>query len=104
MLSNPVHREGSNLAMASGRLAGETVIHAKEKGDFGERALREYELKLNTSWIRSDMKKYDQAVPLLEHNPEMLKDYPEFLDRALDELFRVDGVSKYEKQLRITQM
>src|SRR6266702_1378121 len=28
MLSNPVHREGSNLAMVSGHMADETVIHA----------------------------------------------------------------------------
>lgn len=104
MLSNPVHREGSNLAMASGRMAGETVIHAKEKGDFSERSLGDYRYRLRSSWIESDMKKYDKAVPLLEHHPEMLKDYPEFLDRALDELFRVDGVSKYEKQRRIVKM
>ena len=29
---NPSHREGSNLAMAAGRMAGETVIAAKKKG------------------------------------------------------------------------
>ena len=104
MLSNPVHREGSNLAMASGRMAGETVIHAKEKGDFSEGALSEYKHRLNSSWVMSDMKKYDRSVPLLEHSPELLTKYPEFLDRALDEFFRVDGVSKYEKQRRIFRM
>jgi electron transfer flavoprotein-quinone oxidoreductase len=104
MLSNPVHREGSNLAMESGRLAGETVIHAKEKGDFGETSLREYRLRLDRSWVMADMKKYDGAVPLLEHNPQMLSKYPQLLDRALDEFFRVDGVSKWDKQRRIMRM
>ena len=104
MLSNPVHREGSNLAMDSGRVAGETVIHAKEKGDFSDSSLREYKLRLDRSWIMSDMKKYDKAVPLLEHNPQMLGKYPRLLDRALDEFFRVDGVSKREKQSRIFRM
>jgi electron transfer flavoprotein-quinone oxidoreductase len=104
MLSNPVHREGSNLAMESGRLAGETVVHAKEKDDFGEAALREYRLRLDRSWIMADMKKYDKAVPLLEHNPQMLGRYPQLLDRALDEFFRVDGVSKWEKQSKILKM
>src|SRR5437879_12214314 len=42
MLSNPVHREGSNLAMESGRFAGETGIHAQETGNFSERRLAEY--------------------------------------------------------------
>jgi electron transfer flavoprotein-quinone oxidoreductase len=104
MLSNPVHREGSNLAMESGRLAGETVVHAKEKDDFGEATLREYRLRLDRSWIMADMKKYDKAVPLLEHNPQMLGKYPQLLDRALDEFFRVDGVSKWDKQSKILKM
>src|ERR1700716_584158 len=104
MLSNPVHREGSNLAMESGRIAGETVIHAKEKGDFTERRLAEYKGKLDSSWIMADMKKYDGAVPLLEHNPQMLTKYPQVLDRMLDEFFRVDGTSKWQKQSNILKM
>ena len=104
MLSNPVHREGSNLAMVSGRLAGETVIHAKETGDFSERRLAEYKGKLDNSWIMADMRKYDKAVPLLERNPQMLTKYPEIADRALDEFFRVDGTSKWEKQSKIVKM
>src|SRR3981081_1154361 len=104
MLSNPVHREGSNLAMVSGRFAGETVIHAKETGDFSERRFREYKGKLDNSWIMADMRKYDKAVPLLEHNPQMLTKYPEIADRALDEFFRVDGTSKWDKQSKILKM
>jgi electron transfer flavoprotein-quinone oxidoreductase len=104
MLSNPVHREGSNLAMESGRLAGETVIKARERGDFGEESLRDYRRRLDNSWIMADMRKYDRAVPLLEHNPRMLGAYPRLMDRALDEFFRVDGVSKWEKQRLITRM
>jgi electron transfer flavoprotein-quinone oxidoreductase len=100
MLSNPVHREGSNLAMESGRLAGETVIRARERGDFSARTLSEYRMRLDRSWIMSDMRKYDRAVPLLEDNPRMLGRYPALLDRALDEFFRVDGGSKREKQKR----
>jgi electron transfer flavoprotein-quinone oxidoreductase len=104
MLSNPVHREGSNLAMTSGRLAGETVVHCKEKDSFEEADLREYRLRLDSSWIMADMKKYDKAVPLLEHNPQMLSEYPGLADRALDEFFRVDGVSKFDKQKKIVRM
>jgi electron transfer flavoprotein-quinone oxidoreductase len=104
MLSNPVHREGSNLAMESGRLAGETVVHAKETGDFSERRLAEYRGRLDSSWIMADMKKYDGAVPLLEHNPQMLAKYPQIADRALDEFFRVDGTSKWQKQRNILNM
>ena len=104
MLSNPVHREGSNLAMESGRLAGETVVHAKEVDDFSEHRLAEYKGRLDHSWIMADMKKYDQAVPLLEHNPQLLTTDLQLIDQALDEFFRVDGTSKWEKQSRILKM
>ena len=104
MLSNPVHREGSNLAMESGHLAAQTVIHAKEKGDFSERTLVEYRGKLDHSWIMADMKKYDRAVPLLEHNPQLLTKDLQVLDRTLDEFLRVDGTSKWDKQRRIFKM
>jgi electron transfer flavoprotein-quinone oxidoreductase len=104
MLSNPVHREGSNLAMESGRLAAQTVIHAKEAGDFSVRRLAEYKSKLDHSWVMADMKKYDGAVPLLEHNPQLLNKYPQVLDLAMDEFFRVDGESKWKKQSNIIKM
>ena len=104
MLSNPVHREGSNLAMTSGRLAGETVIRAQELGDFTERTRKEYRYRLNNSWIIPDMKKYDRAVPLLEHNPQMMTTYPQLLDRALNEFFTVDGRTKWQKQASIMRM
>jgi electron transfer flavoprotein-quinone oxidoreductase len=104
MMANPVHREGSNLAMASGRMAGEVVIQAKELGDFSERTLSRYKGRVDNSFIGKDMRKYNDAVPLLEQNPDLLGKYPQLLDRALDEFFRVDGVSKWEKQNRILKM
>jgi electron transfer flavoprotein-quinone oxidoreductase len=104
MMANPVHREGSNLAMASGRMAGEVVIQAKELNDFSERTLSRYKGRVDNSWIGKDMKKYNGAVPLLENNPEMMGLYPGLLDRALDEFFRVDGVDKRTKQRNIIRM
>ena len=90
--------------MESGRLAAETVIKAKETDDFSERRLSEYKGRLDHSWIMADMRKYDGAVPLLEHNPQLLTQYPQVLDRALDEFFRVDGTSKWQKQSNIMKM
>ena len=90
--------------MESGRLAGLTVVHCKEVEDFSERRLAEYKGRLDHSWVMADMKKYDGAVPLLEHNPQMLTKYPQVLDRVLDEFLRVDGNSKWRKQSNILKM
>jgi hypothetical protein len=43
-------------------------------------------------------------VPLLEHNPQLLTRYPQVLDGALDEFFRVDGTSKWDKQSKSLRM
>ena len=39
MLYNAPHREGNNLAMASGRMAAETIIEALRRGDCSRRSL-----------------------------------------------------------------
>ncbi|OGR85645.1 MAG: nitrogen fixation protein FixC, partial [Elusimicrobia bacterium RIFCSPHIGHO2_02_FULL_57_9] len=54
-MTNPAYREGSNLAMTSGKLAGETVIEAKIKGDFGKQTLSAYIDKLKVSYVLQDM-------------------------------------------------
>src|SRR5437763_1296502 len=48
----------------------------------------------------ADMREYDKAVPLLEHNPQLLTKYLQVLDRTLDEFLRVDGSSKWDRQRR----
>ncbi|HEX7057032.1 MAG TPA: FAD-dependent oxidoreductase, partial [Bacilli bacterium] len=68
---NFVHREGTNLAMTSGRLAAETIIEAKEKGDFTAAQLYKYDEKVKQSFIMKDLKKYKGMHQLLkEENPE----------------------------------
>ena len=46
MLVNAVHREGSNLAIESGKLAAETYLKAKRAGDFSAKSLSAYQKKL----------------------------------------------------------
>ena len=49
MLFNALHREGSNLAMTSGRLAAETILEAMEKNDFSSRGLQGYVKRMQES-------------------------------------------------------
>ena len=77
-LLNFVHREGTNLAMTSGRLAAETVIEAKEKGDFSADTLRAYDEKIRNSFIHKDMKKYKGLSQMLKEEARLfcLKNSP----------------------------
>ena len=95
---NAVHREGSNLAMTSGRLAAETVIALKAAGKPATAAnLQAYVDALNDSFVMKDLRKY-QHVPALLEEKQFLTTYPTLLNRAAEVMLRVDGVDKKTKQ------
>ena len=101
MMVNNLHREGSNLAMAAGRMAGETAIQAKRAGDWSARALSRYQELLEASFVLQDMRKYERLPELVERRPDLLQLYPQLLSEAIEEMLTVDGASKREKQRRI---
>jgi len=103
MMVNGLHREGSNLAQAAGRMAGETVIFAKERGDFSARTLSLYEAKLRDSFVLQDLLKYRSLPELVERRPDLFRTYPELLNLAAHEILTVDGVPKRTKQRKIWQ-
>ncbi|WP_070120365.1 FAD-dependent oxidoreductase [Bacillus marinisedimentorum] len=96
-LVNGIHREGSNMAMASGLMAAETAIHAKEKGDFSESTLGVYSDRIYTSFIGDDLKKYKDVTHTFETHP-YIKDYIPMINKAAHEFFTIDGKTKREKQ------
>ena len=98
---NVVHREGSNLAMTSGFLAAQTILRAKERGDYSENSLSYYKHLLERSYILKDMKKYRNLKKYLETHKEIFTVYPYMLSDAVRELFVVDNVAKKEKQKKI---
>jgi electron transfer flavoprotein-quinone oxidoreductase len=99
-LVNFVHREGTNLAMTSGRFAGEAAVAAKEAGEFSRRTLSLYDRKVAQSFIRKDLKKYQGLHGLLkELDPKLLfSQFPQALNDAAYDMLLVDGRSKAEKQ------
>lgn len=100
-LVNAIHREGSNMAMTSGRFAAETVILAKERGDYSVRTLDSYRLKLMQSFVGQDLKKYKDATHLFDHSPQYFEQYIPMINKAASQMFTVDGTSKWEKQKKI---
>ncbi|ABO50068.1 FAD dependent oxidoreductase [Desulforamulus reducens MI-1] len=102
-LVNGIHREGSNLAMTSGRLAAEAIIRAHKIGEFNERALSHYEINLRDSFVIKDLKKYKDTSRLFENQPQYFNQYIPAANMALREMLTVDGISKKDKQKLITR-
>jgi electron transfer flavoprotein-quinone oxidoreductase len=99
---NAVHREGSNLAMTTGRLAAETVIAAKaaDKG-FRSNALKPYKTALDASFVMKDLYKYRDMPAVLHKNPQFFTSYPDMVAQAARTMITVDGVDKKTKEREI---
>lgn len=97
-LVNGIHREGSNLAMTSGRLAAGAIVQAHKSGDFSSRQLSLYKESLEKSFVIKDLKKYKNASRLFETNPRYFNQYIPGANEAMHEMLTVNGVSKKEKQ------
>ena len=96
---NAVHREGSNLAMTSGRLAAETLIALKAEGlPASGRNLARYKKALDASFVMKDLHKYRRLPDTLHKHKQFFTSYPQALSNAIQSWFRVDGVPKREKE------
>jgi len=101
MLINSMHREGSNLAMASGKLAAEAILHARERNDFSAQSLSRYDRLIRDSYIYKDLYKYRNMARFFETHPEFFGLYPDLLNEAARQMLTVDGVPKRRKQRSI---
>jgi electron transfer flavoprotein-quinone oxidoreductase len=99
---NAAHREGSNLAMTTGRLAAETVIAAKAAGK-GYRAdsLKAYKTALDGSFVMKDLHKYRELPNVLHKNPQFFTTYPDLVAKAARTMVTVDGVDKKTKEKEV---
>ncbi|WP_298220360.1 FAD-dependent monooxygenase [Halothiobacillus sp.] len=101
-LVNAVHREGSNLAMTSGRLAAETVIALKQANKPCTAAnLIRYKDAMDESFVMKDLHKYRELPGILHNNPHFFSVYPELLNRAAHTMLTVDGEDKHSKEKMI---
>jgi len=99
---NAVHREGSNLAMTTGRLAAETVINAKAANKpLVESTLKAYQKALDESFVMKDLKKYRDMPKVFHENPHFFTTYPELLNKAAQTMITVDNVDKKTKERAI---
>jgi electron transfer flavoprotein-quinone oxidoreductase len=99
-LNNAIHREGSNLAMTSGRLAGEAIFQTKSRRDpMTKQNLALYKTMIDKSFVMKDLKKYKDMPALLHTNSKnFFLTYPQLVSKAMDNFLRVDGAPKIEKE------
>ncbi|MBB2984025.1 electron transfer flavoprotein-quinone oxidoreductase [Paraburkholderia tropica] len=99
---NAAHREGSNLAMTTGRLAAETVIAARVNGHgYRASALAAYKSALDNSFVMKDLHKYRDMPGILHDNPQFFTTYPDLVANAARTMITVDGVDKTSKKREV---
>lgn len=97
---NAVHREGSNLAMTTGRIAAETVVMLTRRREVMSAAnLAVFVKRLEETFVMKDLKKY-KGIPALLHGgkSQFFGTYPRLISQAMQTWFRVDGVDKKTKE------
>lgn len=94
MLVNGIHREGSNLAMTSGRVAGQVAAEAIQSGDTSAHGMSVYDKRLRDSFVVKDLHTYRNLYGLLDSNPHFLKVYPEIAANAMHKFFTASDTPK----------
>ncbi len=103
-LNNAIHREGSNLAMTSGRIAAEAIFQVKSRRDpMTAENLKLYKTMLDDSFVIKDLKKYKDMPHLLHTNSQnFFLTYPELISKAAKSFVHVDGTPKLQKEKETT--
>ena len=89
---------GMDLAIASGRFAGEAACEALDAGDVSRAGLSSYRDKLEGSFVLADMKAFRRWPETMEQWERLFTEYPTMVGEVFDALFVVDG--KPAKPLR----
>ncbi|MBX6423480.1 FAD-dependent oxidoreductase [Thermosulfurimonas sp. F29] len=95
-LVNPLFREGTNLAIYSGIMAGKAAVFAHERGDFSRAALYLYEEAFRQSYIYRDLKYFRKLKRFLRENRHFFEIYPEILNQVLHLYLTAQGRAKEE--------
>jgi electron transfer flavoprotein-quinone oxidoreductase len=98
LVNMSLYKEGTNHAMASGKLAGETVANAISKGGWDAASLKDYEDQLRASMTMQDLEKYQSLPSILETTPEIMSLYPAKVNKLLVDYFTMSNQSKSSLQ------
>lgn len=80
---------GMEFALASGRMAAEAVLEAREKGDYSAETLSSYLRRLRESFVWRYLEAYREMPRILE-NPDLFARYPRELCRLVHDVVRLE--------------
>jgi electron transfer flavoprotein-quinone oxidoreductase len=101
---NFLFQEGSNLAITSGKLAGETAIEAWKRKDFSADSLSAYEQKLKESFVLKDLYDLRNSPSYFRRHREFFDLYPEILNQAARSFLTVNEASKKQRRGEILRL
>ena len=84
---------GMEYALASGYFAAQTVLKARETGNFSTKTLSLYKRLLEESFVLKDFKNF-QETPAVVGNPRFINHYPEMIGDLMREIYAVPAGPK----------
>jgi len=103
--ANPLFHEGTNMAMASGVMAAETILQAHKAGNFSAKALESYPSRLRESFAWQDYDRYLGLTRMAETHPQFFNKYPYEFIKLARKLFSVaptdDGMQVPKRALEL---
>jgi electron transfer flavoprotein-quinone oxidoreductase len=84
---------GMDFAVASGAMAAEVVKKAKDKGDYTESTLSQYETLLQKTFVLRDLRTYRNAPHFLS-TQRLYSTYPDLVCNLMERLYTVDGAPR----------
>jgi len=95
---NGVHFEGTNFALISGKLAGETALIALENNDYSQNTLSIYLKKLEKSFILKDLYSYRNVLEnLYSRSNSISKYYPKKIKELFEIITSANCISKSQQ-------
>ncbi len=95
-----LYKEGTNHAMEAGKLAGETAVEAKKKGDFSKRTLSAYQDKIRKGVVMKDLKSFRKTPHIMETTPNLFALYPTKVVQLMVDYFTVTSAETKKQTQR----
>ena len=90
------YHEGSSMAITSGRLAAETILEARKRGEYSTRALKPYVRRLQQSPVIKDLYQQRRLSAWCHESPRFFREYPDLAIELLRDYFTVSEKTKNE--------